>query len=372
MRRHADAVAVDPDRAAAAPAAGRARAAIEPQHGAIVVVVIKAEPLRLLARVGHFQTEAINRPAIRRVLLHIPRLVVRKLDRRRDGGNRRELPIRRLRVIVAHVAHDFVALRLGRRHRVLIREGHRDEDHLHHAERGRRRGGEDPRDRNRPARAALGIEHRGERALVVAAAQIHDLLRRLDHGDVIRNGIRRRVARDDRLARHRANRDDLLRRIRPLACFEHAHRLVVHRKLIVHRHAIERVVPRAEHILRALAVHMRRVADAIGESRDAMRERRQRHRFTRRRHALVNVQIRAPVHALLELRKDRPRELLPHDHRHRHFERAPRIVLDELLENRTPRRREPHSLRRERRAFIRCGGNKAICPRGEVGDGFER
>ena len=186
----ADRVTVYPHAAAAAPAAGGPGAAIETQHHAIVVVRIKSDFPRLVPGMGLFKTEAINITAIRGVLLHVPSFVARKLDRRCDGGERGEPAVRRLGVVIAHVAHDVVALLLRGRHRVLILEGERDVQDLQGAERRRGRGGQQAGEGGGTARAAFGLDD----GLVVnggvrAVAEVNDFAIGL-HG---RGGFRDRL-----------------------------------------------------------------------------------------------------------------------------------------------------------------------------------
>ena len=358
MRADDDAVRIDPHIATAAPAACRARATIQAHHGHVVVIVVKADAPRLLACMGHLQPQSIHIATVGGVLLHIPRFVLGQLDGRRHGGERRELAVRRLQVVVRHIAHHLIARRLGGRRGVLILKRQRNVEHLELPQRWRRCRWQRPADARGPARGAFTLyELLRVNIPVVTAAQMHHLLRCFDHGVRLGgcHGLRRLILICRLDPADRAHRDLLLGLIRHLADFQHTQRRFTRRDLPVDADAQDCRVGSVDHNLRASAIDIEiegSLALALG---DAVRQRfpRSQWRFSRQRCALINRHRHALADAALQLLQHLGRQLLPHHHGYRRGQRLPRVFLDQGPHYRPACRRQLDAFQNHLRAFVR-------------------
>ena len=144
--------------------------------------MLKPEGVKLLAE------------ALGGILLHIPRFVVRKRDRRRDGRVRGEAAVGGLVEEVGDVAHDLVALGLGDGDRILVGKRERDVEHAQLAKRCGGRCGERAGEALRTAGDALALHFEASNLFfkqrdVTPVAEVNDLAVRLDGDGLFRDGL---------------------------------------------------------------------------------------------------------------------------------------------------------------------------------------
>ena len=363
MRGDAHVVAINPHTFPAAPAARRPRAAFQPHHHAVVFIVIKTQLANLRASVTVLQPEAVNRPAVRRIFLNIPRLAVRERHSRSHRRRERQLAIRSLRVMVADIAHHIIERGFRGRRVVLILKSHRDHEHLDIANRRRRHRRQNPRKSHRPARRTFAVN---QRLLInrrmAPIAQINDFAISLQRRSRLRDDLALILIGHRVLSRNRTNSHCGQRQIRLLAHFQNPRWLLVHSEIIFNCHTIHRGIRHPQNRLRATPINMRLISLPRFQFRDAVSRCRRRIIHP---HALINPNRPAPIHPFLKLRNHLRWQLLPHHHRHRLTQSLLRIRLDQLAENRPPFPRQFHTFRDQSPPFLHRGGDIPLCPRSE-------
>ena len=370
VRDGAGRIVIHPDAGAAAPTAdaGAARAAGEADDDGVEIAAVVAELAGLLAGVRVLEAEGVEFLAetLGRILLHIPRLVVRELDRRRDGGVHGEAAVGGLVEKISDVAHDLVAFRLRGRDGVLIRKGEREVEHPELAEGGGGRGGERAGETLRAAgdTFALQLELRDlllEQRDVAAVAEIDDLPVGLDGHDGFLDGRRRRGG-ERGLAGDGANLDGGFAGGRKFADLEPAKRTLVDGERAVEGDAVEGGIGQPAHGLRAAAVNMGLIGGTVRELRVA-RDGRLYGRGRIERGGLIDAQVGAAPDAFLELGDDLGGQLLACGHGDGLPQGLARMADDQRLEDRAAGRRELHALGDQGGAVGRRGGEVALGPR---------
>ena len=144
--------------------------------------VLEAEGVKLLAE------------ALGGILLHIPRFVVRELDRRGDRSVCGETAVGGLIKEFGDVAHDLVTLGLGDGDRILVGKREREVEHAQLAKRRGGRCGERADKALRAAGDALALHLEASDLFfkqrdVAPIAEVNDLTVRLDSDDLFRNGL---------------------------------------------------------------------------------------------------------------------------------------------------------------------------------------
>ena len=261
---------------------------------------------------------------------------MRQREQRRDGRGLRELAIRAFEVEPRVVAHVGISLLHGVRLRELIGISHANVKAAQVADRTRRGAWEIVHEKATAAWAArlhisavVVLQHRHMGAVAKRDQSARDLYRRrrVSHGRAIGYSLRRE-------SRHRTSALHDCALWNDLTDFQSTHRVLGHREFAIQCVALEWQILLRHHT-RQRAEDMRLVARASGFE-VSQREPVLRHRDAGSSLAEIDVVVALVRHRLLQLRDDHRGQSLPHHARHGEFDGALRIVLDELLEHRTP------------------------------------